>query len=706
MLGASKILTVSYGTFSCTLEGFDEPFNTMKAIAEYFRDLAAEDRYFGAEPPTPDAAMLHKIAEREIQRRVEAKIQDNGVILRADSSDVARAAPPSLAAPSLAPAANASPMLDANGESLSARLSRLRASPALEDRAPQLPTDTAVALQDPLQAEAPESETLESVALPAAPETAPEPLHRLPEPLGALDDTYTEDQHAGEIGPEMLASVEALVAKPATEPLPPEPEANAPHEDSLAELEPEPVTQTQDSVLLEAAPEVSTPEVSTPEAFDVTDETESLLAKLARDIPASPAPQAEAAEPAPAPEPARLQTAEEALAEALGIAPPEARAMIGAAEPAPVAEADHDAKTAPEPAEAADPAPQDHARARVIRVRRLESAAQPPAGTTLLSEAAEAALLAELAALQTAVPAAKPAESERTTRPVRVLRPDPASPTPAILVQTLSGPEAAELRQGLTDLSKDDAVNRLIAQTNTALDDPESRRRSAAISHLKAAVAATEADRQLQDAAGSVAADRKSVYRSDLDSVVRPNPTARSAEDRTSPLVLVSEQRIDRPKPPEPTAEPAIVRPQRPVMPTRLVPAGLTKAPLETLIGADLDDEDEDETLSPEEASANLFAEGTSFADFAEQLGAQTLHDLLEASAVYCAQILGRPQFSRPLVMSQINTLPNAEKYLLEDQLRAFGTLMREGRIKKIKRGGFAVTDRSPLLAEALRNAG
>jgi len=77
-----KVMTVSYGTFSCTLDGFDDPFTTMQHVAEYFRKLSAEDRYFGGEPLQPDANTLHQIASDANPYKIDAEVSENSVVLR------------------------------------------------------------------------------------------------------------------------------------------------------------------------------------------------------------------------------------------------------------------------------------------------------------------------------------------------------------------------------------------------------------------------------------------------------------------------------------------------------------------------------------------------------------------------------------------------------------------------------------------------
>lgn len=54
MAPADKKLTVAYGVFSCTLEGFDDPVDAMAEVVERLQDVVRGDPHFGAVPPPPE----------------------------------------------------------------------------------------------------------------------------------------------------------------------------------------------------------------------------------------------------------------------------------------------------------------------------------------------------------------------------------------------------------------------------------------------------------------------------------------------------------------------------------------------------------------------------------------------------------------------------------------------------------------------------
>ncbi|WP_444462804.1 hypothetical protein [Rhodobacter capsulatus] len=786
MVGASKILTVSYGTFSCTLEGFDEPFTTMKAIAEYFRDLAAEDRYFGAEPPQPDAEMLHRIAEREMARRVEAKIEKNGVILRpgaAEAQPSQRPAEPAAAPLSVAPpladtaAPVAAPVLmpvmvpvtpvpppgpapaeetvsDPISDSVAAKLQRIRSAVA-QARAAQTVADP-----DP----DPEIET-------AAEEAAGETAIAAPEDFGfALDISGplgqeeaqaigSGDADAGDDeGDEETDGAEDPQARPAV---------HDPEKAERMRRRAERRAARQLQAETEAPPAPPQPEVPT----DAQPETPETVATAAAESPAEPAPTeparpvirarviklrraevppAAAVTPATQTEP---DTAEDEIARvmaAISAAPPEAPAPEAPVAEAPVSEAAISEAPAPE-AEAAAPdglSPEAEAELMAELAALTDNlgdadwgiegwsgdgwgnapAAPEPAEPLVLGLETETArviaqsaptaeIAAEIeapAADPVAEPVADPADqpAEDGTEPEAAAQdaadPAPAQPAPAEIDLDALFAEPEPLPPGFVDrrapvaapqepialaprpaakapsLPEGD-LPRLLEKADAQMAGNENRRRISAIAHLKAAVAATVAERR----AGTeeIERDATAPYRQDLTQAVRPrrpvlppvgeshHQSAARPEPRPAPLVLVSEQRVDR-APAEAVAKAQAVRPRR-------ITTSLLAQDVELVAQSD---EEIEVPLSPEEAS--------SFAEFAQSRAPQGLAELLEAAAAYTAQVEGRPHFSPPQIMSKVSAVGD-ESFSREDRLRVFGTLLRQGKIAKVKRGQYAITEAS-----------
>ncbi|MCC1493588.1 hypothetical protein [Cognatishimia sp. F0-27] len=257
---------------------------------------------------------------------------------------------------------------------------------------------------------------------------------------------------------------------------------------------------------------------------------------------------------------------------------------------------------------------------------------------------------------------------EEDAAPLRLEDPVAPQPEPDIDIEgarkavRLASPARAMLTE--SSVEENDA-SRLMAQTDSALEEPEGNRRRSAIAHLRAAVAATRADKQLmrKDEQGATEA-----YRRDLETVVRPRRPQTAAirserpeqpgTPRPAPLTLVAEQRV---------AQPAADTTAAPVRPRRVSLAEETGAALST------------------DAHGGFVA-------YAEDVGARDLPELLEAAAAYMSYVEERPQFSRPQLMTIVRQAEGGESSR-EDRLRSFGKLLREGKIEKTSGGRFTASD-------------
>lgn len=761
MVSSNKILTVSYGTFSCTLEGFDNSFDTMKAIAEYFRDLAQDDRYFGAEPPTPDAEMLARIAEREIARRVEARFEKGNLVLRASddaepphgdvapqpSRDAALDATAGVAATALAVAAHSAEAQVVEPEPAQTHDTEIEDDIALEtadldlsdlDTADEA-DDVSVDLSDmdlsdiDLSIEQADLDEEKAIADEDVDDEiddeqdaafSADDVLNVDEPVNtesSIDDLIAEqgvkaDRRAAEaraieaaediaetgIAPavtdsvaDKLQRIRAVVASKSQatpEYIEDEHAMSAPEGDGIDENDAIDIA-TEDSASLDdnLFTDTIAAVVSDQLDFEDEDDDDAFLPEMSddeddEDVAPVAAPQADA--------PSELDILRAKIAELEAQAAAAARATETIAEadplPEPVAELDDedDLDLFDEDDTDEDIAPQPLV-ARVTKAKRADfdaaiasgdveeyddededetpiAALKPVPGLedSTLTPEQEAELARELADLHAEIEEDDwDFDDDEDDAPILSEAEEEAAHASIRKAVKLTSPARAMLTD--TSIEEDtESVERLVDKTDTAMEEPEGNRRRSAIAHLRAAVAATRADRIL--GFGKKTVNEEEPYREDLADAVRPRRpkitearSARPAPVRPAPLKLVAEQRIDT----DAASDATPVRPRR-----------VTR------------------NVDPVETADTLTGSDTGFAEFAENQGAHTLPELLEAAAAYMSFVEGHDQFSRPQLMTKL-LQAEGEASSREERLRSFGQLLRDGKIEKKGGGRFAASD-------------
>jgi hypothetical protein len=299
-------------------------------------------------------------------------------------------------------------------------------------------------------------------------------------------------------------------------------------------------------------------------------------------------------------------------------------------------------------------------RVRVLRLKRSDMAkalseedAQETAAKaeSALSDEDEADLMRALAEVEAEMdPVAEtPAEEPEAEEPEEIIVRD-------------ERPAGRELLEQAD--TSEDAEARLLEKAKTEMDAPESNRRRTALAHLKAAVAATRAEKNV-------------VRKGDLP----------EAETAATPLI--------QPEPIPETKE--IIRPRRPQVSesSRAERPRPSEAPLR--LGEEQRGDNSKSTPIVPRRISNGSEEAArrdrpNFAAYAEEKGATNLPELLEAAAAYTACVQGRDPFTRPQVMTLLKSVME-DGLSREDALRAFGQLLREEKISKLQGGRFTVTE-------------
>lgn len=78
---------------------------------------------------------------------------------------------------------------------------------------------------------------------------------------------------------------------------------------------------------------------------------------------------------------------------------------------------------------------------------------------------------------------------------------------------------------------------------------------------------------------------------------------------------------------------------------------------------------------------------------FAQRVGATSLQDLLEASAVYMSMVEGKSKFSRRDVMTALSQIGAQRDYPQQARLKSFRKLLTTGALVRVDDGMFTVSD-------------